>query len=65
MKCVPEICACYLDNILPKYSAKYVGISQSVRVKTNLEFLKVSTLWKLVKLRENGMFYSWYGTETT
>lgn len=65
MKCVPEICVCYLENILPKYSAKYVSINQSVRVKTNLELLKLSTLWKLIKLTGNGMFCSWYGAETT
>lgn len=65
MNCVPKSWVCYLDKILQKYSAKYVSINHSVKVKTNLELLKFSTSQKLTKLTENGMACSWCGTETT
>jgi len=41
MNSVAKSRACYSDNILPKYSVKYVHINQSVKVKTNSELLKL------------------------
>lgn len=47
MNCFPEICVCYSENILPKYSAKYVNINQSVRVKKKIGIAKTQYIMEI------------------